>query len=583
VPAPFDLPFMQRAALEVLVLAVVAGTLGTWIVLRGLAFYTHAVGTATFPGLVLADGLHVAAAPAALGTAVVVAVAVGLLTRRAPHARDGVTALVLVGALALGVILASDVFGSQASVERLLFGSLLAIDPADVRLAAGVALLVLMAGAVLGPRWLATGFDEAAARAQGLRSPVADGVLLLLVALAAVAVLSAVGALLVTALLVVPAATTRLLCTRVRPWQAATVALAAAEGLAGLWLSWETNAPPGATIAVLNAAVFAAVAAWRTLAGRRHARRAGAAAAVAALALAAGGCGDGADGAGGGRVQVVATTAHLADVARQAGGGAVEVRRLLPLGADPHDYEPRPDDVRAVAEADVVLASGLGFDDWIGEVARNAGDTPVVDVGAAVPHRRPADGDGGGGGDPHWWHDPRNVAAATATIARAVAGAAPGRRATVGRSARAYAARVRALDAAQARCFAAVPARDRKLVTDHDAFGHLAGRYGIEVVGAVIPSLTSSAQPSAGDVAELSDTVRREGVRTIFPERSLSPRLAEAIARQTGAEVGPALYADTLGPPGSPQGTTLGAAAFNADALVRGFTGGARGCDAARA
>jgi manganese/iron transport system permease protein len=578
VPAPFDLPFMQRAALEVLVLAVVAGTLGTWIVLRGLAFYAHAVGTATFPGLVLADGLHVAAAPVALGTAVVVAVAVGLLGRRAPQSRDSLTALVLVGALALGVILASDVFGSQASVEQLLFGSLLAIEPADLRLAAGVAALALLAGAVLGPRWLATGFDEAAARAQGLRSPVPGAVLLLLVAVAAVAVLSAVGALLTTALLVVPAATTRLLCSRMRPWQAATVALAAAEGLAGLWLSWETDAPPGATIAVLGAALFAAAAAWRALAGRRRPRAAAAAAGLGALALAAGGCGgDGAGGEGGGRVEVVATTAQLADIARQAGGSAVEVHRLLPLGADPHDYEPRPGDVRAVADADVVLASGLGFDGWIDEVARNAGDPRVVDVGATVPHRRRA----GDEPDPHWWQDPRNVAAAAATVARAVGDAAPARRAAVRRSARAYAARVRALDAALARCFAAVPARERRLVTDHDAFGHLAARYGIDVVGAVIPSATSSAQPSAGDVAELSDTVRRERVRTIFPERSLSPRLAEAIARQTGAAVGPALYADTLGPPGSPQATTLGAAAFDADALVRGFTRGARGCRAA--
>ncbi|HSD80269.1 MAG TPA: metal ABC transporter permease, partial [Solirubrobacteraceae bacterium] len=201
---PFSLPFFQRAALEVLVLALGAGLLGTWIVLRGQAFYAHAVGTATFPGLVLADGLGFSAALGAFGAALLVALAVAWLARRHRGATDSLTALVLCAALAAGVILSSDVFGSQARVDTLLFGSLLAIEPGDVLLAAGVAAAVLAAGAVLGPRWLATGFDATTARAQGLRSPLPDAALLGLIAVAAVAVLSAVGALLATAILVVP-------------------------------------------------------------------------------------------------------------------------------------------------------------------------------------------------------------------------------------------------------------------------------------------------------------------------------------------------------------------------------------------
>ena len=138
VPAPFDLPFVQRGVVEVLLLAVGSGFLGTWIVLRGLSFYAHAVGTAAFPGLVLADGLGFSPLLGALATAGIVAVGVTALAGRGRAEYDSATALVLVAALAGGVILASDVFHSQGSVERLLFGSLLLVDRTDQFVAAVV-------------------------------------------------------------------------------------------------------------------------------------------------------------------------------------------------------------------------------------------------------------------------------------------------------------------------------------------------------------------------------------------------------------------------------------------------------------
>jgi ABC-type Mn2+/Zn2+ transport system permease subunit len=263
VPAPFDLPFVQRAVVEIALLALGSGILGTWIVLRGLSFYAHAVGTAAFPGLVLADGLGFSPLLGALATAGIVAIGVAALANRGRAEYDSATALVLVGALAAGVILASDVFHSQGSVERLLFGSLLLIDRTDQLVAAAVGVAVVIVSAVLGRRWLAAGFDRDSARALGARSPLPDLLLLALVAASAVAALDAIGALLSTALLVVPAATTRLLIDRLRTWQLATVALVIVEGIAGLWLSVQTNAPPGATIAVVGGAVFALVALGR--------------------------------------------------------------------------------------------------------------------------------------------------------------------------------------------------------------------------------------------------------------------------------------------------------------------------------
>src|SRR4051794_35838794 len=204
----FDLPFAQRALWVLIPLAIAGGILGTWIVLRGLAFYSHAVGTAAFPGLVLADGLGFAAPLGALGAAVVLAVGVWLVTRSRLTSADSATAIVLVGCLATGVILASDVFASGSNIETLLFGSLLVIDDGDIALAIGVAALTVVLTLALGPRWLARGFDPDHARTLGAGARALDAVLLGTVALVAVAALSVVGALLATALLVVPAATT---------------------------------------------------------------------------------------------------------------------------------------------------------------------------------------------------------------------------------------------------------------------------------------------------------------------------------------------------------------------------------------
>ena len=579
---PFQLPFVQRGMVEVLILAVGAGLIGTWIVLRGLAFYAHAVGTAAFPGLVLADGLGFGALLGAGGTAALVALAVGLLSRRegARDRYDSLTALVLVAALALGVILASDVFHSAGNVETLLFGSLLLVDSGDLVFAAVATAIVLAGAFVLEQRWLAAGFDPGSARGLGARSALPDGVLLALVALVAVAALSTLGALLATAILVVPAATTRLVFTRMRSWQLATVALVAAEGIAGLWLSVQSNAPPGAAIAVLAGGVFALVAVARV--ALQHRQTAVAVAGAALLAALAAGCGSGSGGdAGPGQVKVIATTTQIGDFARTVGGDRAKVVQLLKPNTDPHDYEPRPSDVRETAGAEVVFESGDRLDHWMGDVIKQAGGEPtVVDLGARAPVKVPGESEGAEASryDPHWWHDPRNAQAAVVAIRDSLSKANPGAKEVYTRNADAYVAKLRTLDRGIAACVDRVPAAQRKLVTDHDAFNYFARRYGITIVGAVIPSQTTQAQASAKDVAALSKLIRREGVKAVFPESSINPKLARAIASQTGATSNLTLYGDTLGPKDSSGATYLTMEQANADAMARGFTGGAERC-----
>jgi ABC-type Zn uptake system ZnuABC Zn-binding protein ZnuA/ABC-type Mn2+/Zn2+ transport system permease subunit len=577
---PFQLPFVQRGLIEILILAVPAGLLGTWIVLRGLAFFSHAVGTAAFPGLVLADGLGFAAPLGAFGAAIVFGAGTSLLGRGDDEGRDSAVALALVGCLSGGVILASDVFASGANVETLLFGSLLLVDGGDIALAAAVAIVTAIASLLLGQRWLAAGFDPGSGGVRGASDRALDVALLGLIALAITAALSVIGALLVAALFVLPALTARLFAERMRSWQLASIALVAVEGTVGLWLSVETDAPPGATIAVVSGAAFGLAAVARALARRARGRRGPAIAAAGALSvLLVAGCGGSDDSDG--QVEVVATTTQVADLVRQVGGGAIAVDQILEPNTDPHEYEPRPSDIAAAAEAQLVFASGDELDTWIEEVVSDGGgDAAIVDLSTALPARLPGESEGEETSryDPHWWHDPRNVEAAVGEIARRLAAADPQSRRIFAANADAYLMRLRALDAGIARCVGWVPRSSRKLVTDHDAFGYFANRYGIDVVGAVIPSQTTRAQPSAKDLSMLADLIEREGVAAIFPESALSADVAEAIAKQTGITAEYELYGDTLGPSDSDGATYLEMEAANADAMVRGFTGGRRGC-----
>jgi manganese/iron transport system permease protein len=265
-PEPFDTPFMQRALLETLLLAVLGGVLGSWIVLRRLAFFTHGTGTAAFPGLVVAGPWGIPAQAAALGAGLLYAGSVERLGRRS--GADAATGLLLVAALALGIVLASDVYESGSGVDRLLFGSALAISDRDLWLTGATVAAVLGLDAALRRAWLAGGFDPVAARSLGVPTAGADRLLLAAVAVAVVVALDAVGSLLVTAVLVIPAATVRLVTSDLRTLRLGAVALAGAQAVVGLWLAYRLNVGPGPALAVLASGTFAIIAVGTAVRGR---------------------------------------------------------------------------------------------------------------------------------------------------------------------------------------------------------------------------------------------------------------------------------------------------------------------------
>jgi zinc/manganese transport system substrate-binding protein len=273
------------------------------------------------------------------------------------------------------------------------------------------------------------------------------------------------------------------------------------------------------------------------------------------------GCGE-EDGAGD-RVDVVATTTQAYDFVRAVGAGRVEAHRMLPPGADPHDYEPRPSDVRALSRARLVVRSGGELDEWLDDVLEDAGgDAEEVTLLEAA-----------GGGNPHFWLDPRRAVAAVEAVRAALSRVDPGGRSAYGRRARSYAARLRRLDREIAACLRVIPERRRKIVATHDSLDPFARRYGIELAGTVLASRSTEAQPSARDVDRLVERIRREEVPALFPESSVDTKLERAVAREAGVEVAEPLLTDSLGREGS-TARYVGAMQANARAIADGLRPG---------
>ena len=289
------------------------------------------------------------------------------------------------------------------------------------------------------------------------------------------------------------------------------------------------------------------------------------------------GCGSDGDSGSDAAVTVVATTPHATDLVANVGGERADIHALLARGADPHGFEPRPSDAAAIADAAVVFKSGGDVDEWLDELVDNAGgEAEVVELIGSV--KTLEGGHDGDETDPHWWQDPRNAVRAVAAVRGALIEADPDGRRAYERNAAAYTRELQRLDSEIAACLAKLPADKRKLVTTHDSLGYYARRYDVEVIGSVIPSLSTQAQPSAGDIADLVDQVRDEGVEAVFPEAGADERLERALSRDAGAEVGDPLYADTLGEEGSGAETYMDAMAANTEALVDGMSGGRTAC-----
>jgi len=283
---------------------------------------------------------------------------------------------------------------------------------------------------------------------------------------------------------------------------------------------------------------------------------------------------------------IAVTTSILGDVVSEMTGDLATVDVVMPANADPHEFQPSARDAADLREADVLVANGAGFEAGLEETIHGAEEDGTV-VFEAIDHvatLEAAEGDehadeegeeegdehADEGVDPHFFNDPARMATAAEALAGLLADEVPALDTAAFRDrAAAYVAELRALDAEVDETLAAVPPERRKLVTNHDVFGYFADRYGFEVVGAVIPSTTTQAAPSAADIDELAATIAAAGVPAIFADTSSPEDLADALAAEVAGDVAVvALYSESLGEAGSGADTYAGMMRTNATRIA---------------
>jgi ABC-type Zn uptake system ZnuABC Zn-binding protein ZnuA len=285
------------------------------------------------------------------------------------------------------------------------------------------------------------------------------------------------------------------------------------------------------------------------------------------LALGVAACGgEGGSSAQGDGLKVVAVTTYLADIAQNVAGDRLEVRSLIPEGADAHSFEPSPQDAKLLAEGAIVIRDIKGLTPLVDDLIKaSAHEGQVVVDAAAGLTGRPAEGEEGhddvasddgaqgaehqhdtGGIDPHFWLDPVNIITYVENIRKALVSADPDGEAVYRSNADAYVAKLEQLDEWIAQQVDQIPAQHRLLVTNHEEFGYFAARYGFEVVGTVIPSVSSEAAPSAQQLSALISQIKATGAPAIFLEAGSNTDLADEVAREAGVTVVDDLYTHSV-------------------------------------
>jgi len=274
---------------------------------------------------------------------------------------------------------------------------------------------------------------------------------------------------------------------------------------------------------------------------------------------------------------VVATTTLVGDIVRNISGDNIDLSVLLPMGADPHNFEPAPQDVALVSDADLIFTNGAGLESFMTRLLENAGvQTTPVSLSEGLELIPSAEEETHPGetkishedGDPHVWMDPNNVQHWVDRIEQALSAADPANAATYKANAQAYRQALIELDGWISQQVAQVPQANRQIVSDHVVFGYFAKRYGFEQVGAVIPSISTLAAPSAQEMADLEDVIKKLGVKAIFVDTTVNPALSQRIASDTALKLVP-IYSGSLSAADGPAATYLDFMRLNVSAIVQ--------------
>ncbi|MGM0139309.1 membrane protein in scaA 5'region [Enterococcus sp. DIV0755b] len=556
-----DYHFLQNALITSIVIGIVAGAIGCFIILRGMSLMGDAISHAVLPGVALSYILGINFFVGAVIFGILASLIITYIANNSTVKSDTAIGITFSSFLALGVILIG-VANSSTDLFHILFGNVLAVQDIDKWITLGIAAVVLLLLVIFYRPLLLSSFDPMMGKAFGMRVNVYHYLLMLMLTLVSVTAMQSVGTILVVALLITPAATAYLFTKRLKYMIILASTLGGLSSLIGLFIGYSFNIAAGSAIVLTAATMFLIgffispkkVEQTKTKQKIYAILAAGVLLVIGVFSyqrfLAP------SESAAENKMAVVATNSIIADMVKEVAGDKVNLHSIVPVGKNPHEYEPLAKDVRSTQEADIIFYNGLnletGGNGWFTKLMKNGQkkenkDYFAVSDGVDIIY---LEGDGHGKEDPHAWLNIENGIIYAQNIAKTLMAKDPANKETYRHNLAEYEQKLTALDKVAKEQFATLTQDEKLIVTSEGCFKYFSKAY--DIPSAYIWEINTEEEGTPEQITTLVNQLKGSNVKSLFVESSVNKKPMQSVAKDSGIPIYGEIFTDSIAEPGNP-------------------------------
>lgn len=569
--------FLQNALITSVAIGMVAGVIGCFIILRGMSLMGDAISHAVLPGVALSYILGINFFIGAIIFGLLASVLITYISQNSVIKSDTAIGITFSSFLALGVILIG-VANSSTDLFHILFGNVLAVQNIDKWITLIITAVVLITIVIFFRPLLITSFDPMMAKAYGMKVEVYHYLLMGLLTLVAVTAMQSVGTILIVAMLVTPAATAYLFTKRLSHMMILSSILGGLSSVIGLFVGYSFNIAAGSSIVLTAALMFVL---GFLLSPKQRAKFGNKNWGIAAglLALVTGGIffySSSHQEQTDEKLNVVVTNSILKDITENIAGDEINLHSIVPVGRDPHEYDPLPEDIQKATDADVLFYNGLnletGGNAWFTKLMSNANkvdnqDYFAVSDGVEILY---LEGEEAGKEDPHAWLNLENGMIYAQNIAQQLIAKDPDHAQIYQENLEEYLELLNELDQEAKEKFASIPEAQKLIVTSEGSFKYFSKAY--DIPSAYIWEINTEEEGTPLQIRLLVDQLKASEVKALFVESSINPRPMQSVARDSGIPIYAEIFTDSVAESGNDGDSYYAMMKWNLDKIYEGLT-----------
>lgn len=569
--------FLQNALITSVAIGMVAGVIGCFIILRGMSLMGDAISHAVLPGVALSYILGINFFIGAIIFGLLASVLITYISQNSVIKSDTAIGITFSSFLALGVILIG-VANSSTDLFHILFGNVLAVQDIDKWITLIITAVVLITIVIFFRPLLITSFDPMMAKAYGMKVEIYHYLLMGLLTLVAVTAMQSVGTILIVAMLVTPAATAYLFTKRLSHMMILSSILGGLSSVIGLFVGYSFNIAAGSSIVLTAALMFVL---GFLLSPKQRAKFGNKNWGIAAglLALVTGGIffySSSHQEQTDEKLNVVVTNSILKDITENIAGDEINLHSIVPVGRDPHEYDPLPEDIQKATDADVLFYNGLnletGGNAWFTKLMNNANkvdnqDYFAVSDGVEILY---LEGEEAGKEDPHAWLNLENGMIYAQNIAQQLIAKDPDHAQIYQENLEEYLELLNELDQEAKEKFASIPEAQKLIVTSEGSFKYFSKAY--DIPSAYIWEINTEEEGTPLQIRLLVDQLKASEVKALFVESSINPRPMQSVARDSGIPIYAEIFTDSVAESGNDGDSYYAMMKWNLDKIYEGLT-----------